>query len=357
MSRFHSLRIAEVRRETAECVSVALEVPASLQPSFRYAPGQHLTLRTVIDGEEVRRTYSLCSAPHEGCWRIAIKRVAGGKFSTWAHTQLRAGMSLDVMPPMGSFVLPSDFAGKAFVAFAAGSGITPIMSMVKTVLTQDDRASFLLFYGNRTTDSIIFLEELEALKNKYLSRFSLYHLLSREHPGAELFFGRLTAEKLRQFAGKLFMPLEIDGYYLCGPGDMAQNLKRTLVEELEVPASHVHYELFSVPGQRRAAKGKEQKDDRLVASSLITATLDGQTFDFSLRQKGQTILDAALQAGADLPFACKGGVCCTCKAKVLEGQVAMDVNYGLEADEVAAGYVLTCQSHPLTERVRLSFDE
>ncbi len=356
MARFYPLRVADVRAETAECVRVSFEVPDELVRTFAYRPGQHLTLRHRIDGEELRRTYSLCSAPHEGVWQIAIKKVEGGRFSTWANEHLRPGMRVEVMPPSGSFVLPDAFSGKHFVAFAAGSGITPLMSMLKTVLEGDDRATFTLFYGNRTTDSIIFLEALEALKDKYLTRFALYHVLSREHPGADLFYGRLRPEKLRAFAGRLFEPAETDGFFLCGPGDMAEALRQTLIEVYRVPAQKVHYELFTVPGQ--AARAPRHVDGhKLAASARITATVDGLTFDFPLSRKGETILEAALAAGADLPFACKGGVCCTCKARVLEGQVAMDVNYGLEPDEVAAGYVLTCQAHPLTPQVRLSFDE
>lgn len=356
MARFYPLRVAEVYAETAECVRVTFEVPDELAATFAYRPGQHLTLRHRIDGEELRRTYSLCSAPHEGVWQVAIKKVEGGRFSTWANEHLQVGMTVEVMPPSGSFVLPDAFSGKHFVAFAAGSGITPVMSMLKTALECDQTATFTLFYGNRTTDSIIFLEMLEALKNKYLARFALYHVLSRVHPGANLFHGRLTAEKLRAFAGYLFEPAEVDDFFLCGPGDMAATLRRALVEVLGVPAPKVHYELFTVPGQTQRA-ARRVNVHQLAASARIVATIDGQTFDFPLSQKGQTILEAALAASADLPFACKGGVCCTCKARVLEGRVAMDVNYGLEPDEVAAGYVLTCQAHPLTPEVRLSFDE
>ncbi|RMD73489.1 MAG: phenylacetate-CoA oxygenase/reductase subunit PaaK [Bacteroidetes bacterium] len=355
MARFYPLRVAEVRRETAECVSVRFDVPEALAATFAWRPGQHLTLRHEVDGEELRRTYSLCSAPHEGEWRIAIKKVEGGRFSTWANERLEPGMTLDVMPPMGSFVLPEDYHGKTFVAFAAGSGITPVMSMIKTALETDDTATFTLFYGNRTTDSVIFLEELEALKNKHLTRFALYHVLSREHPGADLFYGRLTPEKLMAFAGRLFQPETTDAFFLCGPGDMATALRQALVEQLEVPPARVHQELFTVPGQE--TRQPKVDTSKLAASAVITATLDGQTFDFPLSQKSETILDAALKAGADLPFACKGGVCCTCKARVLEGEVEMDVNYGLEPDQVEAGYVLTCQAHPLTPRVRISFDE
>ncbi len=354
-TQFYPLRVREVRRETPDTVSVALEVPEPLRETFCFSAGQYLTLRAYIDGEEVRRSYSLYSAPHEGEWRIAIKKVPGGVFSTYANERLRAGDELLVMPPQGRFTAPFSPENTAlYVAFAAGSGITPIFSLLKSALHTEAQSRFLLFYGNRGFDHIIFREALEQLKNRHPERLGLYHIFSRESLGANLFCGRLDADKCRAYARYFFVPQEVDHYFLCGPEEMIFDLKAAL-EALGVAPNRIHFELFTTPGSTRKAARAPQKANETIEAS-VTVIQDGMTFDFVLPSDGSTLLDAAMRAGADLPFSCKGGVCSTCKAKVLEGEVEMEVCYGLEPDEIAAGYVLTCQTHPKSKRLVVSFD-
>ncbi|GAB4257501.1 MAG: phenylacetate-CoA oxygenase/reductase subunit PaaK [Saprospiraceae bacterium] len=355
MSRFHSLKIKDIRQETAECVSLAFEVPESLREEFSFLPGQHLTLKTMLDGEDVRRNYSLCSCPSENEWRIAIKKIPGGKFSTYANEQLKVGDSIEVMPPIGKFTCKTDPAkAKHYLAFAAGSGITPVMSILKAVLKNEPESLFTLFYINQRTDTIIFKEELENLKNLYLQRFSLHHILTKEDTGSDLLSGRPTPEKIRQLAKTLFDLEDVDEYYICGPEEMIHGIKDTL-QELGVDKDRIHYELFTT-GQKTTDRPKWTAPADAVAAK-ITITIDGNTFTFDQSSPEKTILDAAHETGADLPFACKGGVCCTCKAKLLKGEAEMEVNYGLEPEEVEKGYILTCQAHPKTSEVVLSFDE
>ncbi len=355
-TKFYTLRVRDLRRETADTVSVAFEVPDDLRDLFQFVQGQYLTLRTVIDGSDQRRSYSICSAPHENDLRVAIKKVPGGVFSTFANERLQVGDELRVMPPQGRFFTELSPGNKnLYVAFAAGSGITPVVSILKSVLHTEPLSRFLLFYGNRGFDHIIFREQLEELKNRYPDRLAVYHVLSRESLGAEIFHGRLNGEKCRAYARILFRPEEVDAYFLCGPEDLIFDVKNVL-EEQAVPAGKIHYELFTTPGAARkvAAADVARASDAFDAS--ITVIQDGMQFDFHLQSDGSTLLDAAMRAGADLPFSCKGGVCSTCKAKILEGEVAMELCYGLEPDEVEAGYVLTCQSHPKSKRVVVSFD-
>jgi ring-1,2-phenylacetyl-CoA epoxidase subunit PaaE len=357
MAKFHALTVKEVRRETEDCVSVSFDVSNGEYEAFQFIQGQYLTLKANIDGEDVRRSYSICSSPLDDELRVAIKKVEGGRFSTFANEVLKAGDQLEAMPPMGHFYTELDASHQHhYVAFAAGSGITPVMSILKTVLYQEPNSHFTLFYGNRGADSIIFKEELEALKNKFLSRFTLHFILSREHPGSDLFFGRIDKEKCTTFCNLLIDPEDVDHFFICGPEPMIHAVKETL-EEHGTTKEKIHFELFTSPVGPLGVQQVRKKKDSPRIESLITITLDGNSFSFDLPSSGATILDAALKGGADLPFACKGGVCCTCKAKVLEGKVEMDVNYALEPDEVEAGYVLTCQAHPLTKNVSVSFDD
>jgi ring-1,2-phenylacetyl-CoA epoxidase subunit PaaE len=357
MAHFHALKVTDVRRETPDCVSVALAALNGSRSEFQYQPGQYLTFKTTINGEEVRRSYSLCSSPLEAELRVAIKQVPEGKFSTFANEQLQVGDTLESMEPMGKFTYPFE-AGQArqYVAFAAGSGITPILSLLKTALLTEPDSRFTLIYGNRNTEHIIFREVLEALKNQFMGRLSLHYVLSREHPGSDLFFGRIDADKCGAFCRTLIQPLEADAFFLCGPEEMIFKVRDTL-QGLGVEPKRIQFELFATPtellGQKTASRPRPERQ----VQSRIQLTLDGNSMELELDSSGATILDAALKAGADLPFACKGGVCCTCKAKVLEGAVDMDVNYALEPEEVAEGYILTCQSHPRTDRVVISFDE
>lgn len=355
MPKFHELQIADARRETADCVSLAFAVPAELKAEYDFLPGQYLTLRVHMDGQEVRRSYSICSSPYDGELRVAVKRVPGGLFSTYANDQLKAGDALDVMTPMGNFTTPLDASHKGhYVAFAAGSGITPVMSLIKSVLKAEPHSRFTLFYGNRSTDAVIFREQLEGLKNVYLQRLSVHYIMSREYTGSDLFSGRIGADKCRAYCTKLFDVQEVTAFFLCGPIEMTNEIRDTL-QELGVARKNIHVELFSA-GEEGQVKRKTEKAPGTAVLSQITVKLDGNQLHFPLASNGETILEAALKAGADLPFACKGGVCSTCRAKLVEGRVDMDRNYALEPDELEAGYILTCQSHPTSDKVMVDFD-
>jgi len=353
---FHPLQVKEVRRETAECVSVAFEIPEELKKSFAFKQGQSLTMRTNINGEEVRRTYSICSSPMENEWRVAIKKVNGGLFSTFANEKLHRGDTLEVMEPVGRFYTelnPSHH--KNYLAFAAGSGITPVLSLIKSTLAAEPHSHFTLVYGNRNRSSIIFFEELEGLKNKYISRFNLIHILSRERTDTPLNFGRIHVEKLHDL-NKLVDYSVIDEFFLCGPEGMIFCIKDYL-ENRNIDKKKIHFELFTSPDQKKKPVISDTKAAEPRPQSRITVKLDGRSFDFGLPlNRNISLLDAALKQGADLPYACKGGMCCTCKARLLEGEVSMDVHWGLEDEEVAQGFILTCQSHPKTEKVVVDFD-
>lgn len=354
---FHKLAVKEVKRETNDCVSVLFDIPEELQDSFRFKQGQSLTVRITINGEEVRRTYSICSTPHENKWRVAIKRAEGGLFSGFANEQLKPGDILEVMPPVGRFYVDLDPAHKKhYLAIAAGSGITPVISIIKTTLHTEPHSSFTLIYGNRSRNSIIFFEELEALKNQYMQRFNLVNILSRERTDAQVNFGRINKEKLEELSRLIDYP-SVDEIFICGPEEMIFTAKEFL-ESKGVDKKKIHFELFTSAGTPKSTSAnKPAPADDNSPQSTITIRLDGRSFDFRLPLNSDTtILDAALKQGADLPYACKGGMCCTCKAKLLEGEVAMDVHWGLEEEEVEQGYILTCQSHPRTEKVVVDFD-
>ena len=352
---FHPLRVKEVRRETPECVSLALEVPDALADSFRFTQGQYLNVRLVIGGSEVRRSYSICSGPDEGELRIAVKEVPEGVFSGWANRDLAAGGALEVMPPEGRFFVPLDARhAKHYVAFAAGSGITPVISLVRTTLAKEPGSRFTLVYGNRTLASVIFNEALEDLKDKYLARFALYHVFSREAQAVDLFNGRVDGNKVGRFLDTLIPPESIDEAFVCGPASMGDELKAVL-EARGVPAGRIHLERFGAPPDAPARKPQPAPATALAAN--VSIIVDGMRYDLDLAEDGPSILDAALKAGADLPYACKAGVCCTCRAKLVEGEVRMDANYTLEDAEIKAGYRLTCQSHPVSPKVVLDFDQ
>jgi len=352
---FHKLRVKEVRRETPECVSIAFAVPETLQHEFFFEPGQNITIKKDIDGEEIRRSYSICTAPFENELRVAVKMVEGGKFSGFANSDLQAGDVLDVLPPTGKFNTRLQAQNKKqYLAFAAGSGITPVISIIKTTLQAEPASRFTLVFGNRGRSSIIFFEELEGLKNKYLDRFSFINILSREKTDTPLNSGRIDHDKLTELK-KLVDYKNTDEFFICGPEEMIFCVKDFL-EAGGIDKKKIHFELFTTPGQQQAASKIQLAENTGGPTSKITVKLDGRSFDFELGFYNDSILDAALKQGADLPFACKGGVCCTCKAKLLEGEVEMDVNWGLEQEEVEQGYILTCQSHPKTEKVTVDFD-
>jgi ring-1,2-phenylacetyl-CoA epoxidase subunit PaaE len=354
---FHQLKIKEVRKETADCVSVQFEIPGELKKAFSFQQGQSLTMRTLLNGEEIRRTYSICSSPLDNEWRVAIKKQDGGLFSSFAVENLKAGNVLEVMEPVGKFYTElNPVHKKNYLAFAAGSGITPVISIIKTTLRTEPHSTFTLVYGNRSRSSIIFFEELEGLKNKFLERFNLINILSRERTDAPVNFGRIDTEKLKELT-KLVDYSLMNDFFICGPEEMIFCVKAFL-EQKETDPKKIHFELFSTSGQKQPATRNKQpatKDEG--AKSRITVKLDGRSFEFDLLLNSETvILDAALKQGADLPYACKGGMCCTCKARLLEGEVEMDVHWGLEEEEIEKGFILTCQSHPKTERVVVDFD-
>lgn len=356
--KFHKLVVSDVRRETADCVSVAFHLPTDVEKFYHFVPGQYVTLRTVVNGEDIRRSYSICSSPFEGELRVAIKRVEGGRFSTYANTELKAGMELDVMTPIGNFT--QEFSAdrpNQYVAIAAGSGITPVLSIIKSALHEEPECKFILIYGNRNSASVIFKDEIEDLKDKYMNRIEVHHVLSREDQGTDLLKGRIDESKVCAFADKFFDLKETRSYFLCGPEEVIHASEKAL-EGLGVEKSKIHFELFtsSIDTPSHVLQKEATNNENDVMSS-VTVILDGDETHMDISTKGKTILDSALDAGADVPFACKGAVCCTCRAKVTEGSVRMEMNYALTDEEVEEGYVLTCQSHPTSEKVIVSFDE
>ncbi|TMJ64104.1 MAG: 2Fe-2S iron-sulfur cluster binding domain-containing protein [Alphaproteobacteria bacterium] len=373
MHDFQSLEIAEVKRETPEAVSITFAIPEALRDAFRFTPGQHLPVRATIGGEEQRRTYSICSCPGEPRLRIAIKRVADGCFSNWANATLRAGSTLEVMPPAGRFVLAEgDGKARHVVAFAAGAGITPIISMIQHALANEPATSFTLVYGNRTLESILFREELEDLKDRYLGRFTLLHVLSRnEESSAPLLEGRITGGKVTALAAKLFKPAEVAHVFLCGPGSMIKEARDALLA-LGVPRAKIHHEFFApVGGARRtqaaqevakapspqpSPQGERESASRSAQGTEAIAVLDGIRHRFIVPPGGH-VVDAALAAGIRVPYSCKGGMCCTCRARLVEGQVEMTLNYSLEPWEIERGFILTCQAVPKSERLVVDYDQ
>ncbi len=351
--RFHSLKIAEVRRETPDSVSLCFELPAALRADYAFVPGQHLALRAQLDGEEVRRSYSVCSGLDDGELRVAIKKVGGGRFSNWANERLSAGDAIDVMTPDGRFTVPIDPAhAKHYVAFAAGSGITPILSLAKTLLRREPQSRFTLVYGNRHAATSMFQEDLEDLKDRHLARFALFNVFSREEQEVELFNGRIDAAKVRAFLESLIPVDSIDEAFVCGPASMIDEVEAAL-HAAGVPAGHVHVERFGTPGA--VAAQPEPAADASLAK--VTFIVDGLKREVQFQREHGSLLEAGAAAGLDLPFSCKGGMCCTCRARLLEGEVKMRKNFALEQADLDAGFVLTCQSYPLSERVLLSFDD
>lgn len=353
--KFNLLKIKDLRKETDDCVSILFDIPESLKTEYAYKSGQYLTLRASINNEDVRRSYSLCSSPHENEWRVAVKQVENGVFSTHANRDLKIGDELQVMTPMGNFLVNPEFSTKkSYVLFAAGSGITPILSIAKTILKEEPRSDITLFYGNKGFSSIIFREELEALKSVHLSNFRIIHVLSRESLGNKIQKGRIDAEKCAQLYDAFLKNQSIDEVYSCGPESMILDVEKTLISK-GIKKENIHFELFTSAGNTKKAEQKEVSEPSFDSS--VSIILDGDTYDFNMSSQGKSILDAGYDAGADLPFACKGGVCCTCKAKILEGSASMDMNYALDKDEVERGYILTCQAHPTSDKLVVSFDD
>ena len=353
--RFHRLTVSDVRRETPDAVSVAFAIPPELAAAYAYAPGQYLTLRTRADGEEVRRSYSICSGPDEGELRVAVKRVEGGAFSGWANEALLAGDAIDVMTPTGRFgVAHAPDKARVHVGFAAGSGITPILSIVRGLLVREPDARVFLFYGNRTMADMLFRTALEELKDRYLDRFSVFHVLSGEEQDVPVLNGRLDGEKTRLVLTHIVPAASVDHVFICGPLGMSEAVEAAALG-LDVPAERIHVERFvSEHGGRPRPRPPAPADD---ASGRVAALIvDGKRREVGVAE-GESVLDAALRAGMDLPYACRGGMCSTCRAKVVEGEVAMELNYSLEPWETQAGFVLTCQARPVTERVVIDYDQ
>jgi ring-1,2-phenylacetyl-CoA epoxidase subunit PaaE len=356
LSKFHPLTVAHVARETRDAVALRFAVPPPLAEAFRFVQGQHLTLRADIAGEDLRRSYSICSAVHDGDLRIAVKKAPGGTFSTWVNEQVRAGHVIEVMPPMGHFNVPLNPANrKHYLGFAAGSGITPLMSIIKTTLATEPESRFTLFYGNRSSSAVIFKEELSDLKDIYLERLNLVYVMSREPQDIAILNGRIDAQKADALLAHWIDLEDIDTAFVCGPDGMMQAVSKAL-QARGFPKSRIKIELFAasipkhehkVPAQ--AASGQAQCD--------VTVIIDGAARQYTLEKGKENILDAGLRQGFELPYSCKGGVCSTCRAKLIEGEVDMDVNFALEDYEVARGFILCCQSYPVTDKVVVDYDQ
>ena len=352
---FYPLRVAEIVPETEEANSIRFEVPGELKDAFRFRAGQHLTLRTEIGGEEIRRNYSLCTAPADEDLMVTVKRIAGGVFSNWVGEELKAGDTIDVMTPHGSFT--TEFEPKAegrYVGFAGGSGITPVISLIRTALSVEPGSRFTLFYGNRDASSIIFLEELAALKDSYMSRFELFHFLSDEEGDVDLFNGMLDRETCNEAIEHLVDDAQaVDAWFICGPGPMMDAAESALLDR-DVARDRIHIERFTA-GRPSAALAAQMAALQEEAVGLtLSVTLDGRTRKVEFTEAN--ILDSAREAGLPAPFACKAGVCATCRAKVTKGKVEMAARYGLTDEEIAAGYILTCQSVPVGEGVAVDYD-
>ena len=356
MSKFHRLSIARVERETRDAVAVTFAVPEALRDQFCFTQGQHLTLRAEVGGEDVRRSYSICSAVQDGALRIAVKRSPGGAFSTWANDALKVGAAIDVMPPMGHFNVALDpNARRHYLGFAAGSGITPLMSIIKTTLAVEPHSRFTLFYGNRASSTVMFREDLAALKDIYLTRFNLVHVLSREAQDIDLLHGRIDRDRAARLLEHWVRLEEIDAAFVCGPEGMME----AVIEALKArgfPEAKIRIERFaaSIPKHQHVARPLPQAAQ---SECEVTVIIDGTRKSFLLEKEKENIIEAGLRNGIELPYSCRGGVCSTCRCRLLEGEVDMDVNFALEDYEVARGFILSCQSYPTTDKVLVDYDQ
>ena len=353
---FHRLTVAETIDETAEAKSIRFDVPAQLRETFAFRPGQHLTLKAEIGGEEVRRNYSLCVAPADGELKVTVKRIPGGLFSNWANDNLTVGAAIDVMPPHGSFTWDFE-AGAAnhYVGFAGGSGITPVMSLLRTALIEEPECRFTLVYGNRDSQSVIFLEELARLKNRFMGRLEVHHFLAEEMEDIELFNGMLDRSKCDEVLTHLVEPDDAAAFFICGPGPMMDSAEEALLAR-GVGREKIHLERFTADRPAEALQAQLQAMSKEARGLSMLVTLDGRKRRVPFDAEAGNILDSARLAGMAAPFACKAGVCATCRARVVSGEVDMAARYGLTDDEVAAGYVLTCQSVPRGANVEVDYD-
>ena len=358
--RFNALTIAAVRRETADAMSFALRVPESSREAYRFRPGQHLVVRGVLDGEEVRRTYSICSGPDDRDLWITVKRVDGGLFSSHAHSAFSVDAQIEASLPAGRFALPAGGLGeqRTYLAIAAGSGITPVMSMIRHVLAAELQSRFVLIYGNRSFDSIIFREALQDLKDSHLDRLTVCHVLSRDADSdVPMLSGRIDGDKIKQLMVTLVPLADVDHVFLCGPGSLIKDTRETLLE-MGLPRERIHFEYFRAGpemAQRRVAAEPSAADAPATGAEAILI-IDGARHSIRV-ERGVHIVDAALAAGVRVPYSCKGGMCCTCRAKVVEGALKMDRNFSLEPLEIEAGFILTCQAQPTSDRVVLDYDQ
>jgi ring-1,2-phenylacetyl-CoA epoxidase subunit PaaE len=352
--RFHRLAVSDLRRETSDAVSLTFAIPKQFEKDYSFSPGQYLTLRTTMNGEEVRRSYSICSGPDDGELRIAVKKVDGGAFSNWAADELKCGDELDVMTPTGRFgVAPQPDEARLYAGFAAGSGITPILSIVKGVLAREPLSRFFLFYGNRSTGGMLFREALEELKDKFIQRLSVFHVISGEEQDIPILHGRLDGEKVKVLLRSLVPAASVDHVFICGPAGMSEDIEATC-RDIGVAAERIHVERFV------SEFGGKPRPKAIIPASAPPKAVAALIIDGKRREvpvaEGEAILDAALRAGVDLPFACKGGMCSTCRAKLVEGEARMEVNYSLEPWELEKGFILTCQARPVTDRVMVDYD-
>ena len=348
---FHPLTVASIERLTEDAVCVSFEVPAELRATFAHVPGQHLTLRREIDGEDVRRSYSICSPSGNGSLQIGIKRLPGGAFSTWANDELLPGTVIESTPPTGEFTLQPDPArATSYVAFAAGSGITPVLSIIASTLRDEPHSTFTLVFGNRTGRDVMFLDEIDDIKGSYPSRFSVFHVLSRENHAVPLLEGRIDEDKVADFLRSFVDASGVSGWYLCGPRGMVDSATKALVAA-GVDAGMIHDELFYAGGD-----GPIETAEDDIEGSTVTFTLDGRTSKAVVAPDGAPILDHVLAVRPEGPFSCRSGACASCRAQVISGRVTMDRNWSLNAEEVASGQILTCQSHPVSAEVEITYD-
>lgn len=356
MAEFYQIKLQDIYKETEDTSVLTFGVPKNLEKQFEFRQGQHLTLKTEIDGEDIRRSYSLCSAPTENKWQVAVKQILGGKFSTYANQNLKKGDVLEVMPPSGNFgVEVSPKTPKNYVFFAAGSGITPILSMIKAHLIAEPQATCKLFYVNKTAKSIIFKEALEQLRNTYFGRLEIYYFLTKERRDIQLFNGRFNDEKMQVLTQTFIDIPDTNNVFLCGPEQMVTFVSNYLVQA-GLPKQNIHYELFVSGLSDEDIKRQERLAKQNVEGVEITIIDGGKEFAFTMTKDFDNILDAALNAGADLPFACKGGVCSTCKCQVKSGEIEMKINYALDEKEVSQNLILSCQAVPTTQNVVVDFD-
>jgi ring-1,2-phenylacetyl-CoA epoxidase subunit PaaE len=349
VAKFHTLQVKDIYKDTDDCSVIDFDVPDNLKETFKFKPGQYLTLRTTINDEDIRRSYSLCSSPLDNKWKVAVKQIPEGKFSTFVNQTLQKGDSLQVMKPMGRFFVDVDTTkAKNYIAFTAGSGITPIISIIKTHLSEEPESTFQLFYLNKNSNTIIFKKELEDLVSTFGNRFKIVHFFTQEKQENDLFNGRITSDKLKQIASEIIDINPVDECFLCGPEEMVFLIKDELIS-FGMNSEKIHFELFGVDLNKK-------ETIVIIDNAEVSITIDDEEFTFNV-PSGKTILEVAEENDADVPFACKGGVCCTCKAKVMEGSVSMRVNYGLDEDDLKNNIVLTCQAVPTSKEVVLDYDD